>query len=268
MVRRRRRRSGGDHEEHADERWLLTYAHLITLLMALFMVLFSMSVVNKSKLASLKASLHNAFSPHVLPGGEAIKQTGGNAQIPDVKPVVRMPAPAPTPSTPVTPRTASAAAAAAAEDRELHRLKAEVDHQAKQAGVAGKVQTKVTRRGLVIDILTDHLLFDSGKAQIKPPGMALLDRLAPLLRKQSSHSVEVEGHTDSQPINGSVYPSNWELSTARASAVVRALISMNLSPNRLTATGRAYLDPSASNATEQGRARNCRVMIVLPRRGS
>src|SRR2546423_1407463 len=161
----------------------------IAMLMALSMVPFSMSVVTKSKLASLKASLHTAFSPHVLPGGEAIKQTGGNAQIPDVKPVVRMPAPAPTPSTPVTPRTASAAAAAAAEDRELHRLKAEVDHQAKQAGVAGKVQTKVTRRGLVIDILTDHLLFDSGKAQIKPPRMALLDPRAPLLRKQSSHCV-------------------------------------------------------------------------------
>src|SRR5437868_12272563 len=90
MVRRRRRRSGGDHEEHADERWLLTYADLITLLMALFMVLFSMSVVNKSKLASLKASLHNAFSPHVLPGGESIAKTGGNAEVKDIKPEVRM----------------------------------------------------------------------------------------------------------------------------------------------------------------------------------
>jgi chemotaxis protein MotB len=265
MVRRRRRRSGGDHEEHADERWLLTYADLITLLMALFMVLFSMSVVNKSKLASLKASLHNAFSPHVLPGGEAIKDSGGNAQMPDVKPMVRVPAPAQTPS---TPRTASAAAAAAAEDRQLRQLKAEVDKEAKKAGVAGKVQTKVTRRGLVIDILTDHLLFDSGQARVKPAGMALLDRLAPLLRKQSSRAVDVEGHTDSQPIHDSVYPSNWELSTARASAVVRALIAMNLTPDRLIATGRAYLDPSASNATEQGRARNRRVQIVLPRRGS
>jgi chemotaxis protein MotB len=262
MVRRRRRRSGGDHEEHADERWLLTYADLITLLMALFMVLFSMSVVNKSKLASLKTSLHNAFSPHVLPGGESIANTGGNAEVRDIKPVVRIPSPA---QTPMTPR---AAAAAAKDDSQLRQLKAEVDKEAKQADVAGKVQTKITPRGLVIDILTDHLLFDSGQARIKPAGMSLLDRLAPLLQKQSSRAVEVEGHTDSQPIRGSVYPSNWELSTARASAVVRALISMNLSPNRLTATGRAYLDPSASNATEQGRAHNRRVEIVLPRRGA
>src|SRR5436305_15058584 len=107
MVRRRRRRSGGDHGEHADERWLLTYADLITLLMALFMVLFSMSVVNKSKLASLKTSLHNAFSPHVLPGGESIANTGGNAAVRDIKPVVRMPSPA---QTPLTPRAAPAAA--------------------------------------------------------------------------------------------------------------------------------------------------------------
>src|SRR3954463_15634108 len=86
MNRRRRRRSSDHAVEHADERWLLTYADLITLLMALFMVLFSMSVVNKSKLAALQSSLHNAFSPHVLPGGEAIKQTGGNAQTKMLKP--------------------------------------------------------------------------------------------------------------------------------------------------------------------------------------
>ena len=134
--------------------------------------------------------------------------------------------------------------------------------------MAGKVQTKITARGLVIDILTDHLLFESGQARVQPAGMALLDRLAPLLRKQSSRAVDIEGHTDSMPIHGSVYPSNWELSTARASAVVRALIAMGLAPARLTATGRAYLDPSATNATEQGRARNRRVEIVLPRRGS
>src|SRR3954470_4311891 len=263
MVRRRRRRSGGDHEEHADERWLLTYADLITLLMALFMVLFSMSVVNKSKLESLKASLHNAFSPHVLPGGESIKQTGGDAQIADLQPQVHT-----RPSSASEARTQMTAAASAQDDRQLRQLKAQVDKQAKASGVAGKVQTKITPRGLVIDILTDHLLFGSGDARIQPAGMTLLDRLAPLLRKQSSRAVDIEGHTDSMPIHGSVYPSNWELSTARASAVVRALIAMGLAPERLTAEGRACLDPSATNATEQGRARNRRVEIVLPRRRS
>jgi chemotaxis protein MotB len=133
--------------------------------------------------------------------------------------------------------------------------------------MAGRVKTRVTERGLVIDILTDNLLFDSGAAQIKPAGMELLSHLAPLLRHQKSHDVHVEGHTDNVPIKGSLYPSNWELSTARASAVVRALIAMSMAPSRLTATGRAQLDPTASNATPQGRARNRRVEIVLPRRG-
>src|SRR5512135_2556117 len=84
--RRRRRRSGGDHAaEHADERWLLTYADLITLLMALFMVQFSMSVVNKSKLASLQQSLKEGFKPQILPGGNAIKQTGAETSTPKLQ---------------------------------------------------------------------------------------------------------------------------------------------------------------------------------------
>jgi chemotaxis protein MotB len=260
MNRRRRRRSSDHAAEHADERWLLTYADLITLLMALFMVLFSMSVVNKSKLAALQSSLHTAFSPHVLPGGEAIKQTGGDSQTKMLKPE----------SNPKLQQQqqlqASKAAAAHEEDRELHKLQAEVDSASHKLGLSARVKTHVTKEGLVIDILTDNLLFDSGAAQIKPAGMDLLSHLAPLLRHQKSHDVHVEGHTDDVPIRGSGYPSNWELSTARASAVVRALIAMRMSPGRLTATGRAYLDPTATNSTAQGRARNRRVEIVLPRR--
>src|SRR2546422_6773241 len=110
-----RRRPGAAHEEHADERWLLTYADMITLLMALFMVLFSMSVVNKSKLASLQSSLHNAFSPHVIPGGQAIKQTGGDANTTMLKPQTAA----------VT--SADKQAAAHEEDRELRKLQHEVD---------------------------------------------------------------------------------------------------------------------------------------------
>src|SRR3954465_193719 len=262
MVRRRRRRSGGDHEEHADERWLLTYADLITLLMALFMVLFSMSVVNKSKLASLQQSLKEGFKPKILPGGENIKHTSAETEVQKLKV-----------ATPSAPRqeshAASAAAAAAAEQEQLQRLQAAVEAQARKLGLRDKVTTHVTERGLVIDILTDNLLFNSGAAQIKPAGTKLLGHLAPLLSKQATgHRVVVEGHTDSIPIKGSVYPSNWELSTARASAVVRALITMRVPPARMEASGRAYLQPASSNSTPIGRAHNRRVEIVLPRRGS
>src|SRR3954453_7603750 len=260
MTRRRRRRAGGDHEEHADERWLLTYADLITLLMALFMVLFSMSVVNKSKLASLQQSLKEGFKPKILPGGENIKHTSAETQV--QKLAVASPAGHQT-------QQVSKAVAAAAEQEALRRLQAAVEAQAAKLGLREKVSTHVTERGLVIDILTDNLLFDSGAAQIKPAGTRLLGHLAPMLRKQAgSHRVVVEGHTDSIPIKGSVYPSNWELSTARASAVVRTLITMRLPPRRLEASGRAYLKPAASNSTPIGRAHNRRVEIVLPRRGS
>src|SRR3954465_9103322 len=234
MNRRLRRRSSDHAAEHADERWLLTYADLITLLMALFMVLFSMSVVNKSKLASLQSSLHNAFSPHVIPGGNAIKQTGGHAETTQLKP-----------QSAVTV-TADKTAAPPEEGRALRKLQHEGDLESKKLGMAGRVKTRVTERGLVIDILTDNLLFDSGAARIKPAGMELLAHLGPMLRHQKSHDVHVEGHTDNVPIRDSIYPSNWELSTARASAVVRAMIALNMSPARLTATGRAQLVPSAS----------------------
>lgn len=271
MTRRRRRRSGGDHEEHADERWLLTYADLITLLMALFMVLFSMSVVNKSKLSALQQSLKEGFKPKILPGGDAIKQTGGQTsteQLQQKAPAGQSTQPDKTKPSPLATK-ATAAAAAAADQEQLRKLQAAVEAQAAKLGLRDKVTTHITERGLVINILTDNLLFDSGAAHIKPAGMKLLDHLAPMLRTQAgTHRVVVEGHTDSVPIKGSLYPSNWELSTARASAVVRALIAMNLPPGHMEASGRAYLQPTASNATPSGRAENRRVEIILPRRGS
>src|SRR3954469_19650607 len=250
MTRRRRRRSSDHGEEHADERWLLTYPDLITLLMALFMVLFSMSVVNKSKLASLQQSLKEGFKPKILPGGENIKHTSAETEV--QKLAVASPAGHAT-------EQMSKAAAAAAEQEALRRLQVAVEAQAAKLGLADKVTTHVTERGLVIDILTDNLLFDSGAAQIKPAGLKLLVHLAPVLRTQADdHHVVVEGHTDSIPIKGSLYPSNWELSTARASAVVRALITMRLPPRSMEAAGRAYLQPTASNTTATGRAENRR----------
>src|SRR3954447_15538552 len=211
MVRRRRRRSGGDHEEHADERWLLTYADLITLLMALFMVLFSMSVVNKSKLASLQQSLKEGFKPKILPGGESIKQTGGQTHTPQIaqtKPagsshqtIAKAAAAAHQPIA----RAAAGAAAGAAEEDQLQRLQAAVTAQAKKLGLRDKVTTHVTERGLVIDILTDNLLFDSGAAQVKPPGINLPGLLGPVLpRGAGDLRFVVEGPPDPVPIRGSV----------------------------------------------------------------
>jgi chemotaxis protein MotB len=266
MAAGKGRRAKRHHEdEHPDERWLITYADMITLLMALFMVLFSISSVNTSKFESLQRSLQDAFSGKILPGGKAIAQTGGETNTPAVA------ASPPNPS--IQPSLAATAAAqgdAAQEQEDLERLKNRVDSYAASKGMAQKVQTTIDARGLTIRVLTDKLLFDSGSAVLKPAAAPLMTTLAGMLRTESTppHAVRVEGHTDSRPTGGGAYPSNWELSTARAAAVVRSLEAHRIAPGRMEAVGRAYLDPAGSNATNVGRARNRRVELVLPRRTS
>jgi chemotaxis protein MotB len=265
-----RKRRGGPAEDHPDERWLLTYADMITLLMALFMVMFSISSVNKAKFETLQRTLKEAFSAKLLPGGEAIRPMGASAQ--EAKPSPSEPAvSAIAPTTQAAGQTAGeaskAAQAAARESEDFQRLKREIDAYAATHGLAGKLSTEVSERGLVIRLLTDKLLFDSGGAVVRPPGESLLDKLARLLRAEVRHPIVVEGHTDSVPLRGGSYPTNWELSTARASSVVRTFLNKNVNPRRLSATGYSHLRPLTTNATPAGRARNRRVEIVLIRTG-
>jgi chemotaxis protein MotB len=257
---RKRRGAAAEHEN--EERWLLTYADMITLLMALFMVMFSIANVNKSKLESLSQSLQEAFSGKILPGGKSIQQNGAQE-----KPQT----PSPTPPIPaITPLVADAskkqaAAQARQEQDDFTRIKRRVDAYARAHGLQSKIQSTITQRGLVIRLLTDKVLFDSGQAVLKSQSGPLLDQVAKLLRLAPGHNVMVEGHTDSVPIHGSVYPTNWELSTARASRVVRYLVDHGARSLRMGASGYAALHPIASNSTPAGRSRNRRVEIVLLR---
>jgi chemotaxis protein MotB len=259
----RRRGAAAEHEN--EERWLLTYADMITLLMALFMVLFSITSVNKSKLEVLSKTLQEAFSGKVLPGGQSIRDTGA-----DPKSVSSPTANPPIPAiTTVVSQAASPSAAAARlkEQEDFRRLKRQIDSYARQKGIQDKVQTVIAQRGLVIRLLTDRVLFDSGLAELKPAATPVLSKVAEILRQERVHQVMVEGHTDPVPIAGSVFPTNWELSTARASRVVRFLIGQGVASRRLSAAGYAYLHPIATNATAAGRSRNRRVEIVLLRSG-
>jgi chemotaxis protein MotB len=257
-----RKRRGAAVEHENEERWLLTYADMITLLMALFMVLFSMANVNKAKLESLSKSLNQAFSGKILPGGKSIQQSGA-----DEKPQT----PSPTPPIPaITPLVANAskADAAAAQKNEqdsFNRIKEKVDQYAKTHGLKSKVQTTITQRGLVIRLLTDKVLFDSGQAELKPQASPILTEVAHLLTIGGNHDIAVEGHTDNMPIRGSQYPTNWELSTARASGVTRFLISHGAQKMRMAATGYAALHPISGNSDAAGRSRNRRVEVVLLR---
>ncbi len=260
MASRRRRRRQAE-EEHTDERWLLTYADMITLLMALFMVLFSISSVNTAKFESLQRSLEAAFSGAVLPGGQAIQQTGGERTTQEL---AATPPEVSLQNALVEPRPGRAGGPQA-EQHDLERLKEQIDGFAAGNGLRGKVETSLDARGLTVRVLSDDLLFASGSAELRPRSAPLLRRLGRLLLADVTHPIKVSGHTDARPIGNARFPSNWELSTARASAVVRAFARERVAPARMEAAGRAYLDPVATNASERGRARNRRVEIVVPR---
>jgi chemotaxis protein MotB len=285
---RRRRGHGAEHE--SEERWLLTYADMITLLMALFMVLFSISSVNISKYETLQKSLKAAFSGNILPGGKDIAQQGStvnaaqspaSVELQALEPLVSEGSSSPQNSTAhgatassITAPTASTAAAssasasaAARQAAEFARIKRELDAYAASHGFSKSVQTSIEARGLVIRVLTDDLLFASGQATLEGRADGLLGEIAQLLNVDQTHPISVEGNTDNVPIHSSEFPSNWQLSTARASTVVLFLIAHGVSASRLTATGNAEQHPVDSNATAAGRARNRRVEIVMRRTG-
>ena len=257
-----RRRRGAAAEVDNEERWLLTYADMITLLMALFMVLFSMSVVNKSKLESLSSSLQEAFSGKIMPGGKNIHHSGASDKVDQSPPEPPIPA--------IQPVMAAEAKkeqeqARKSEDDQLRKLKKQVDRYATSHNLKNKLVTEVAQRGLVIRLLTDKVAFDSGRADLKPQAEPVLHEVAKVVRR-TRQPVMVEGHTDPVPIRAAQFPTNWELSTARASRVVRSLIKGGVGRRRLGAAGYAWLHPIATNKTAGGRSRNRRVDIVLLRR--
>ncbi len=276
------RRRGTSHDpEESNDRWLLTYSDMITLLMALFIVLFAISSVNISKYRTLQQALRAAFSGgNVLPGGKPIAKasvptsqahatvaTGSPSLAPLLSPAPISPAVAHAEAlaTAALAAAAHAVRSAASEQEEFLLLKHELEAYARSHGFAAEVQPVIERRGLAIRVLTDSLLFSSGSATLQARGDPLLGEIGALLNVDRVHPVSVEGNTDDVPIHTAAFPSNWELSTARASTVVRFLIAAGVQARRLSATGYAELRPLASNATPAGRARNRRVEIVLQR---
>jgi chemotaxis protein MotB len=258
----KKRRGHDDHGEHVDERWLVTFADLMVLLFALFMILWSISSVNTSKFESLQRSLSEAFSGKVVPGGHAIMQSGGANNI--KTPSANEPFSSLQPSTGGTTSEKTSRAAAEAEERSLKEVQRRIEAIARREGISGKVQARLTKDGLFVRVLTDDLLFDSGSATVKPQSERLLGAIGRVFASEGKHPVRVEGHTDNVPVSG-LYPSNWELSGARAAGVARAFIGAGVRPDRLTASGRADLDSIATNGTDAGRTLNRRVEILLPR---
>ncbi len=271
-----------EHEEHVNhEAWVIPYADLLTLLMAMFIALFAISNVDLQKFKKLA----EGFSDALNAGGGAsatVVDLGGsgdkifaspmNALVADAQAAVQQAAAAEAdPSgTAAAQQTLEgiADAVANAEQKgtnELAQVQATINAQAAASGFSANLQTKIDDRGLVITVVTDEVVFGSGSADFGGGGAAILGVVGQALAT-IDNSVTVEGHTDNIPISTSQFPSNWELSSARAGAVVRYFEAANggaLAAGRLTAEGFADTRPIDTNDTDQGRARNRRVEVVV-----
>lgn len=223
------------------ERWLLTYADMITLLMAFFIMMYSMSVLNLAKFKQVAFSIRSGFGGLVRGQGKSVFGSSGMF--------------ASQPS-PIEGDTAGVAW------RVLKPLveQVEQDQQGKRA-----MSIAEDRRGIVITLSSDQLLFEPGSARIRPGARRMVKRVAEMLR-QTENQVQIEGHTCDLPPKRSKYDSNWELSTARATEVLRYLTeSMGLPARRFSAAGYGSVRPVLPNSSEASRSRNRRVEIVLLR---
>jgi len=245
-------------------RWVVSYADFITLLFGFFVVMYAMSSVNEGKYRVVTESLAQAFreSPtRLMPidlGGGSPQDATLNALVAALQSPLEVPVPADlpgeaSPSFDLHDRTDGESAPPLERKSTIEALSGLV------AGSGGQVRE--TPRGVEVE-LDANLLFASGKAELAPEAITLIQGLARELEPYPGR-IEVEGHTDDRPIQSPIFPSNWELSGARAAAVVKSMLDVDLSPARFGAIGFGEYRPVADNATEEGRARNRRVVIRL-----
>jgi chemotaxis protein MotB len=258
------------HEEHANhEAWAIPYGDLVTLLFALFTVMYAMSSVNEGKFRVLSDSLIAAFhgAPKSLEPvniGEKQPGKGGEKPLSGIAPTVLMkikeqktPGEGRSPRDPDVPKPPEPEASPAA----LIRMEREVQN-AMQGLIDAKLVT-VRRESLWLEIeINTDILFASGVSDFSPAAATVLDRLADVL-KPFPNPVRVEGHTDNRPIKTSAYPSNWELSAARAASVVHEFTKVGVDPLRLEIVGFGEFHPRQANDTVEGRNANRRVAILV-----
>jgi chemotaxis protein MotB len=251
-----RRKIAEEHVNH--ERWLVSYADFITLLFAFFVVMYSISQVNESKYRVLSNTLTAAFhQPEVT---IQPVQIGERAKTDPIRLV-------PLEGTPVKGREDSGGAAPTDElPAEFKQISNEIEK-----ALSGLIKQRlVTLRGneLWLEIeLNSSLLFESGEAALdNGKALELLGQIAAILHEQKN-PVRVEGFTDNVPIHTSRYPSNWELSSARAVSVVQFFIEEGVDPKRLVAVGYGEYQPIADNGTPEGRSRNRRVVLMISKSG-
>jgi chemotaxis protein MotB len=252
MARRRRK----NHvEESSAERWLVSYADFITLLFAFFVVMYAISSVNEGKYRVLTETLGKVFAAE---DGSPLPMDPSKAPIPEPpagEPVILPGTPVATPPSPRQGASESPSGVPFADM--VNQLQVSLSAFAAQGLVS--VSTDGDR---VVIHMQSQMLFGSGDARLSGGALQALQSVARVL-DGSPYPIRVEGHTDNLPISTLRFPSNWELSAARAASVVNYLARAGIAPARMSAVGYGEFRPKADNRTEQGRAKNRRVTLVV-----
>lgn len=243
----RRKRAAEHQEEHMDETWLVPYSDILTLLLALFIVLFATAQVDQKKFDQIAQSFSSAFnngSPWIMEGNK--------------NPVNGQPAPMPK------LEGEGKDQAYRQENNQLLEVKQMIDKYIQENKLTGDLQTVLTEEGLMIRI-KDSALFPSGSAEMLPEsrrfGATIAKMLVPLQQK-----VVISGHTDNVPINTREFPSNWDLSSKRALNFMKFLLAQeNLQPQRFSAIGYGEYRPVMTNDNNDGQSKNRRVEVLIQR---
>lgn len=229
------------HEEHPDETWLIPYADMLTLLLALFIVMFAMSKVDSEKFERMSQDFNVIFS-----GGSGTLENG----------VIITPHN--EPGEPIISESSI-------ESNKMNEIKSVLEKEAEEAGYSDKVIVMLNREGLEVSI-QDILLFKSGEAKVVDEVTPLLLKIAEML-KQLDNEITIAGHTDNQPISSGKFRSNWDLSAMRAINVMNFMVENGgMSPEKFNIQAFGEYKPKYDNETREGRARNRRVEIIIDRK--
>lgn len=242
------------HEEHPDESWLLPYSDLMTLLLALFIVLYSVSAVNTSKLEEMSEAFRSAFTSGLglLNNATVIEDSDKGRRTDEM----------------LNRRNSGKTRERLQkeEQQNLEELKQQFDKYIQQNGLSSQLDTQLNQSQLMITI-RDNALFASGSAGVKPDAQKLASAIGVMLEAYPDYEILVTGHTDNQPINTTEFPSNWELSSKRAINFMKILLeNPAFDPKRFSAIGYGEFHPLDTNATDDGRAKNRRVEVSILRK--
>lgn len=233
--------------------WLLTYSDMVTLMLTFFVLLYSMSTLDITRFKAVVYSLQGALGPldgndgmlDGLPGLDGPSSEQENKTLAD--------------------ESVQAYLEYQEEMARLEELQAQLNAFLSEMGLESSISAVLEERGLVLSF-QDSVLFEKGKADLLDKSRVILREVAVILMDKNNQ-VRIEGHTDNLPINTARFPSNWELSTSRATNVLRFLIDEGLPGERLSAVGYGEFRPVAPNNSEENRSRNRRVDMVLLRDG-